>query len=199
MSPVAKCATSNLLLQHLDKILTTYIQNSWNPCNIRLKHLHKHMIAITKHMQHPNETLATYERNTWNMLFATSMYMQHLNLLLRHTDKTLETYVWNTWNTENIHLQHAYIVIATHATSQIYFCNIQIKHLKHKSGTPETQRRRWPRPIWWGTAVASKLGSGDVGPAYTSAAECRPIAHPVILPRLLAAIGPRWLDGVNSL
>jgi hypothetical protein len=27
-------------------------------CNIHLKHLHKHIIAIAKYMQHPDETLA---------------------------------------------------------------------------------------------------------------------------------------------
>ena len=35
-----------------------------------------------------------------------------------------------------------------------------MKHLKHKSETPETletRRRRRPWPTWWGTAVASKL------------------------------------------
>ena len=30
------------------------------------------------------------------------------------------------------------ILLATNATSQIYFCNIQMKHSKHKSKTPET-------------------------------------------------------------
>ena len=42
-------------------------------------------------------------------------------------------------------LQHAYIIIATHAISHIYFCNVQIKHLKHKSGTPETLNTTSPR------------------------------------------------------
>ena len=63
---------------------------------------------------------------------------------LKHTSETLE-------KLKNICLQHAYIVIATYATSQIYFCNIQMKHLKHKSETPktlETRRRRRPRPTW---------------------------------------------------
>jgi hypothetical protein len=57
---------------------------------------------------------------------------------MQYLDKTLETYVWNTWNTWNIDLQHAFIVTATYATSQIYFCSIQMEHLKHKSEMPET-------------------------------------------------------------
>jgi hypothetical protein len=44
---------------------------------------------------------------------------------LQHTCETRET----------LRLQHVYIVIATYATSQIYFCNIQIKHLKHNFET----------------------------------------------------------------
>jgi hypothetical protein len=35
-------------------------------------------------------------------------------------------------------LATCYIIIATYAISHIYFCNIQMKHLKHKSKTPET-------------------------------------------------------------
>jgi hypothetical protein len=56
-----------------------------------------------------------------------------------------------------------YIVIATYETFQIYFCNIQMKYLKHKSETletHETQRRRQPKPTWWGTSVAIKLELG---------------------------------------
>jgi hypothetical protein len=41
----------------------------------------------------------------------------------------LQRYVWNTWN---ICSQHACI-----CNIQIYFCNIQIKHLQHLSATNE--------------------------------------------------------------
>jgi hypothetical protein len=50
-----------------------------------------------------------------------------------------------------------YVVIATYETSYIYFCNIQMKHLKLKSTTPETLRCRRPQPTWWETPVASQL------------------------------------------
>jgi chemotaxis response regulator CheB len=64
---VGPIATPDLLLQHLDETLATYVQK-------QLKHL-QHMsetlaedqkklenmcVAIAKHMQHPNETLAIY-------------------------------------------------------------------------------------------------------------------------------------------
>ena len=64
---------------------------------------------------------------------------------------------------------------------RIYFCIIQMKHLKHKFETPETletQHRRQPEPTWWGTPVANKLGLGIVesnGPAYTLGAVRRPL------------------------
>jgi hypothetical protein len=60
------------------------------------------------------------------------MYMQHLDLLLQHQIKHLKHTSKTPETLENIRLQHAYIVIATYATSHIYFCNIQIRHLKHK-------------------------------------------------------------------
>jgi hypothetical protein len=75
--------------------------------------------------------------------------------------KIFKTCIWNNWNTLSICLKHAYIVIVTYKTSQIYIYNIQIKHLKHKSKTPETletRRCRQPWPTWWGTTVASELG-----------------------------------------
>jgi hypothetical protein len=56
---------------------------------------------------------------------ATCMYIQRSYLLLQYPDEALETL-------ENMHLQHAHIVITTYEISQIHFCNIQIKHLKHK-------------------------------------------------------------------
>jgi hypothetical protein len=36
------------------------------------------------------------------------------------------------------HLKHACVTIATCANTKIYFCNIQIKHLKHVSEINET-------------------------------------------------------------
>jgi hypothetical protein len=83
---------------------------------------------------------------------------------LKNPDEIFETNVWNTWYNWNIDLQHAYIVIATYATSQIDFCNIQTKHLKHKSGTSETlktRHRRRPWLTWWRIAVANKLRSRE--------------------------------------
>jgi hypothetical protein len=53
--------------------------------------------------------------------------------MMKHLKYTFET----TETLENICLQHTYIIIATYATSQIIFCNIQMKHLKHKSEMPE--------------------------------------------------------------
>jgi hypothetical protein len=47
--PIATCVTSNLLLQHPNETLATYVWNSWNTCNVRLKHLQntqKHLKAI---------------------------------------------------------------------------------------------------------------------------------------------------------
>ena len=49
------------------------------------------------------------------------------------------------------------------ATFRSTFCNIQTKHLKHRSETPKTlktQHHRRPQPIWWGTMLVNKLGSG---------------------------------------
>jgi len=103
--------------------------------------------------------------------------MQHSDLLLQYPDETVEIKSLKMPETlENIRMQHARIVIATYAASHIYFCNIQTKHLKPKSGTPETRRHWWPQPTWWGTAVASKFGAGGR----------RPVAPPTILPCLLA-------------
>jgi hypothetical protein len=70
---------------------------------------------------------------------------------MKHLKHTLETYVYSHNNICNIqiyfcniqmkHLQHTYETPETLETCmlcniQIYFCNIQIKHLKH---TPEKQ------------------------------------------------------------
>jgi hypothetical protein len=49
-----------------------------------------------------------------------------------------------------------------------------MKHLKHKSETPETietQRRRRPQPTWWETPITSQLGLGG-------RREQRPSVHP---------------------
>jgi hypothetical protein len=82
---------------------------------------------------------------------------------LKHTFKTTETL-------KNICLQHAYIVVATYVTSQIDFCNIQMKCLKHKSKMPEileTRRHRRPWPpsgeLWWGWGAASASARRSAG------------------------------------
>ena len=53
-------------------------------------------------------------------------HLQHPSKHLQHTYETPETL-------KNIRLQHAY-----YATFQIYFCNIQMKHLKYMFETPKT-------------------------------------------------------------
>ena len=60
VGPIATCATPDLFLQHPDKTLTTYVRNSWNTKNMRLKHLKSYF----KYMQHTNEILTTYVWNT---------------------------------------------------------------------------------------------------------------------------------------
>ena len=50
----------DLLLQHLDETHVTYVRNSRNTCNIRLKHLKKQLKTLEdlcKHTQHPDKTL----------------------------------------------------------------------------------------------------------------------------------------------
>jgi hypothetical protein len=52
-------------------------------------------------------------------------------------------------------LQHMQYLRYTFATS-----HKTLKHKSEKHVTLETQRRRRPRPTWWGTPVTSKLGLG---------------------------------------
>jgi hypothetical protein len=59
-----------------------------------------------KQLQHTHKTPETY---TCNM-----HVMQHPDILLHHPDETPETFACNM----NIRLQHAYIDIATYATSK---------------------------------------------------------------------------------
>jgi hypothetical protein len=39
LTRIVACATPDLFLQHLDETSTTYVRNSRNICNLRLKHL----------------------------------------------------------------------------------------------------------------------------------------------------------------
>jgi hypothetical protein len=49
---------------------------------------------------------------------------------MQHTNETLSTYVWNTW-------KHT-LATCMLCNISIYFCNIQMKHLKHIFETPKT-------------------------------------------------------------
>jgi hypothetical protein len=155
-------------------VLETCVYSHSNICNIQIYFCN---IQI-KHLQHKFEKYETLEIFVYNHNNICNIQMKYL----KHMFETPETL-------ENIHVQHVFIVISTYATSQIYFCNILIKHLKHKSKTSETletRRRRGPWPTWWGTVVASKLGSRG----RCSACSCLsawPLTPPSILPRLLAA------------
>jgi hypothetical protein len=133
------CTTSDLLLQHSDKTLATYVQNSWNTCNIHLKHLQntrkKHettCVAIAniatcrwKHLQHMYEnTWIAYIYVTFRSTFATSRW-HTCNIRLKqmkHLEYALEIYVYSHCNICNI---------------PIYFCK-HLKHLQHTSEIFET-------------------------------------------------------------
>jgi hypothetical protein len=74
------------------------------PRRSRVHDLHLHHTREPQHLEHWGPRLRVH---------------LHLNLLLQHSDKTVTTYIWYRWNIRNINSQH----------SQLYICNIQIKHL----------------------------------------------------------------------
>ena len=70
-------------------------------------HSHYNICNIQiKHMQHPDETSEIFRTRTYNMFLKK----------LKHLEHTLATYVYSHCSMCNI---------------LIYFCNIQMKHLKH--------------------------------------------------------------------
>ena len=116
-------------------------ENSWNICNIRLKHLQNTRkklenmcVAIANMSKHQDETLAAY---IWKHLKHLHIYGKSRSSFapskwhicntrlkqMKHSEHTLETYVYSHCNMCNI---------------SIYFCNILMKHLQHTSKTSET-------------------------------------------------------------
>jgi hypothetical protein len=63
MDPIVTYVTPDLLLQHPDETLATYIRKQLkhlqHTCETVAKHL-KTLESRYKHMQHPDKTLATY-------------------------------------------------------------------------------------------------------------------------------------------
>jgi hypothetical protein len=86
----------------------------------------------------------------WNIQIK---YLQHMS----ETDETLERCVYNHSNICNIQVKHL-----KHRFATCVYYHIPNLLLQHLDETLETRRRQRLRPIWWGTAVASKIGSGDV-------------------------------------
>jgi len=96
-------------LQHMsetDKTLETCVYNHSNIRNIQICFCKIHI----KQLQHKSETSETLETCVYS-------HSNICNIQKKHLKHVFET-------PENVRLQHAYIVIATYATSQIYFCNI---------------------------------------------------------------------------
>jgi hypothetical protein len=104
-----------------------------------------------KHLKDVCIAIATYATSRWNTCDIISS--KHRKYLKR----TLETYMYNHSNICNIQVKHL-----KHRFATCVYCHIPNLLLQHPDETFETRRRRRLRPIWWGTAVASKLGSGDV-------------------------------------
>jgi hypothetical protein len=96
--------------------------DSWNTCNIHLKHEGNTCVAITKHMQHICEIICNIgiKQHKCNTQIK---HVQHSSETAETFGQTLAIYVYSHCNICNI---------------QIYFCNIHKKHLQHAFKTPET-------------------------------------------------------------
>jgi len=112
---------------------------------MRLKHL---KYACTKsrwnngdrRLQHTCTTIATY---------ATSQ-------------STFEISAWNNWNIHLKHLKTLEKAIANICNIQIYFCNMQMKHLQHMYETSETLENIRLQQACYATSTISRWNTWDI-------------------------------------